>query len=993
MPLTLVTGPANAEKVRHALEAQRAWAARDGLLVVPRPADVEAYRRELAAGPGAPVVFGSSVMAFDRLLATMARRAGVHGRTLGRLARERVAAVAVERARLRSLGPAAATPGFPRALLRLVDELEERRVDPGRWWRAVRAWAAVEPGRRAYAEDLGALYAAYRDAVAALGALDPPLLATAALDALRLDPGRWGGSPVVLYGFDDLTPLELDAVETLARPVGADVLVTLTYEPGRAAFGGRGEAFHALRALAADHVELPPRAEHYAPRSRAALHHLERGLFEADEPGGPPGGGEPAERALAAGPEREGPPGGGEPARLDPGDAVELLEGGGERAELELVAARVAALLRDGWAAEEIAVVLRSPADAAALVERVFAAAGVDVAVERRIPAGHTALGRAVVGLVRAALAGGTAADLLAWLRAPGHLDVPALADGLEARARRAGATAAAAARALWEEDHPTFPLAALDRLRDAAARGPRALRDRLAAETMRLLAAPHRRQARILRGPETLDARVATALRLALDELARVARDDAALWPAPAALAEALAAVEVPAVDRGRPGAVLVTSPFALRARRVRALFLCRVQEGDFPKPARPEPFLSDADRRALNAASGLRLRLHEDALDRERYLLYAAVSRPTERLALSWHAADEEGTPRVPSLFVADVRDLFAERLWEDRARRALGAVDAAPGPAARERPVGPLTHPEVLASLRRRPALSASSLENWAGCPVRWFVESLLRPGGLEPDPEPLLRGGRAHAILEEVLRELCAGGRRLTEDRLPEARAALDAALRRRADLPGLAPTAERSRSALRRLEADLWRELERHARAGGAYVPTHFELTFGGAEDERPAVALAGGELPLQGRIDRVDLSADGRRALVVDYKGRAGAAPQDKWAAEGRLQVGLYMLALERLLGVEAVGGLYQPLGAREDAPRGLLRDDADDGLQARGGDRVAPEAFAAVLAAVEDAAVAAAGELREGRLEPRPERCAPRGGCKYPTICRCEAS
>jgi RecB family exonuclease len=597
------------------------------------------------------------------------------------------------------------------------------------------------------------------------------------------------------------------------------------------------------------------------------------------------------------------------------------------------------------------------------------------------------------VGLVRAALAGGTTADLLAWLRAPGHLDVPALADGLEARARREGATTAAAARALWEEDHPTFPLDAVDRLRAAAARGPRALRDRLAAETLRLLAAPHRRTARILHGAETLDARVAAALRRALDELARLARDDAALWPEPAALADALAAVEVAAAERGRPGAVVVTSPLALRARRVRALFLCRVQEGAFPRQARPEPFLPDADRRALNAASGLRLRLHEDALDRERYLLYAAVSRPTERLALSWHAADEDGTPAVPSLFVADVRDLFAGRLWDERARRALGAVDAAPAPTGRERPVGPLTSPDALRALADRRALSASGLETWAGCPVRWFVERLLRPGGLEPEPEPLRRGGRQHAILEEVLRELCAGGRRLTRDRLPEARAALDAALRRRAGEPGPAATADRSRSALRRLEADLWRELERHARAGGTYVPSHFELTFGGEDDEAPAVALAGGRLPLRGRIDRVDLSPDGRRALVVDYKGRAGAAPHERWVADGRLQVGLYMLALQRLLGVEAVGGLYQPLGAKEDAPRGLLRDDGDDGLQARGGDRVDPATFAAVLAAVEEAAATAADELRAGRLQPRPERCDFRGGCRYPTICRCEAS
>src|SRR3712207_8154259 len=54
-------------------------------------------------------------------------------------------------------------------------------------------------------------------------------------------------------------------------------------------------------------------------------------------------------------------------------EGIVLLEGGGERAELELVAAEVARLIRDeGMAPEEIAVVLRRPQDAAALVAQVF---------------------------------------------------------------------------------------------------------------------------------------------------------------------------------------------------------------------------------------------------------------------------------------------------------------------------------------------------------------------------------------------------------------------------------------------------------------------------------------------------------------------------------------------------------------------------------------------------------------------------------------------
>ena len=91
------------------------------------------------------------------------------------------------------------------------------------------------------------------------------------------------------YGFDELTALERDAVETLSRVVGAEVTVSLTYEPGRAALATRAEAAEELRPLAERVLELPALDEHYAPGSRTALHHLERELFEPAGGAGRPG--------------------------------------------------------------------------------------------------------------------------------------------------------------------------------------------------------------------------------------------------------------------------------------------------------------------------------------------------------------------------------------------------------------------------------------------------------------------------------------------------------------------------------------------------------------------------------------------------------------------------------------------------------------------------------------------------------------------------------
>src|SRR5438128_5370571 len=100
MPLTLITGPANAAKAGAVLERLRAALARDPVLVVPTAADADHYERELAA---AGVVTGAEVLTFARLVRRIAEVTDVDGRVLGRVARERVVAAAVGDVELRAL--------------------------------------------------------------------------------------------------------------------------------------------------------------------------------------------------------------------------------------------------------------------------------------------------------------------------------------------------------------------------------------------------------------------------------------------------------------------------------------------------------------------------------------------------------------------------------------------------------------------------------------------------------------------------------------------------------------------------------------------------------------------------------------------------------------------------------------------------------------------------------------------------------------------------
>lgn len=988
VPLQLITGPANAGKAAVVLETLESWAAAglEPLLVVPTGADVARYRRELA---GRGLVFDANVLRFDGLLAEMAQRAGVRGEPVRGLARERVAAVALRRAALGDLAPLAVAPGFVRAFLGLCDELGERGISRQRVHVAMGQWAQAEPGRAAYATALASAYDAYRRQLERLGRLDPALRASATLDALREDPDRWDRRPVALYGFDDLTALQLDAVDALARRCGAPVVVSLPSEPGqpRAAFDGRHEAAARLRELAGDAVvELPANAGYYADGARAVLHHLERSLFEPD-------------------------------ARRAGSDAgVLLLRGGGAREELELVAAYVRALLHRGVPADDIAVGVRRPDAVAANVERVFSAAGVPVSLQREVPAGHTPPGRGLLGLLRAATSDdATPDDLVAWLRTPGFLTTPALADALEAHVRREGLRTVAAARAHWEATTPAFPLDELDAVRAAADAGGAALCRRLVRTLDRQRAAGPPRPADAPWAPptatDTLDARVTGQLAVALEGLAVLAADDPDLVPDPDGLARVLADVTVRVGDPPGDGRVVVADPLTLRARRVRALFLCDLQEGSFPAAARPDALLGDAERRALNTASGLALRITgpQDAAGRERHLFYAAASRPEALLALSWHAADDRGNPAVPSPFVADVLDLLPADALERLVTRPLGAAGFA-GPLAvtpRERelaeagarvgeapaPIPPLTDPGVLAELAGREVWSASSLETWLACPVRWFVDRLLRPDDLLPEPEPLGRGRLSHAVLEHVftaLRDARPGP--LTPARRAEARRLVHEALEILGPDHRLSTDPQRDRIARRRVEADLLALVDHLAEAGWTYAPSRFELAFGGRDDELPAVEVAPG-LRLSGRIDRVDLDASGEHAVVVDYKG-ATAYPAKDWLPDGRIQVALYARALPQLLGAQPVAGVYQPTSRpRDPRARGAEQVDAGAGAVAFKDDQLDAATFAALIGDAADLAARALAEIRAGRLEPRPATCGFRGdGCQYPSICRCEA-
>jgi RecB family exonuclease len=209
-----------------------------------------------------------------------------------------------------------------------------------------------------------------------------------------------------------------------------------------------------------------------------------------------------------------------------------------------------------------------------------------------------------------------------------------------------------------------------------------------------------------------------------------------------------------------------------------------------------------------------------------------------------------------------------------------------------------------------------LSPSRLETYARCPFAYFFRYVL---GIVPQEEPestrrldpLERGSLYHEILRRFYRELVdAGRRRARAEDLPRlgdvAAAVLDAFEREgRTGLPGLW---EVDRAEL---AEDVLEAVRRETGADDGWEPRHLEVAFGSPPGEGEEPALPGAERPVPfgtalgtvaflGRIDRIDRTADGAAARVLDYK--TGAKKPSGFAGGTQLQLPVYLLAARQLL-------------------------------------------------------------------------------------------
>lgn len=232
-------------------------------------------------------------------------------------------------------------------------------------------------------------------------------------------------------------------------------------------------------------------------------------------------------------------------------------------------------------------------------------------------------------------------------------------------------------------------------------------------------------------------------------------------------------------------------------------------------------------------------------------------------------------------------------------------------------------------------RSTPVSASRLETYATCPYRYFLRYVLR---IEPLNEPetldgidhLERGSLIHAILEQFLRALGPEDPPRAEARERHLKllsnvAEAEAQKREERGVTGrpLVWAVEK-----RRIFEDLDQWYDREVSEGEytSLRPRGFEVGFGAPgygfidddtnqdplSSETPVRFDASGrEFLLQGRIDRIDVSEDGKRFRVIDYK--TGRKADKSVPDAGRaLQLPLYLHAASQALGVSVENGEAQ---------------------------------------------------------------------------------
>lgn len=372
----------------------------------------------------------------------------------------------------------------------------------------------------------------------------------------------------------------------------------------------------------------------------------------------------------------------------------------------------------------------------------------------------------------------------------------------------------------------------------------------------------------------------------------------------------------------------VLVGDMERTRLKSVKVLFFLGVNDGNIPKSASKGGIISDMDREFLQE-SGLELApTPRQQMYIQRFYLYLNMTKPSERLYLSYSKMNSEGKSIRPAYLVDTVKKMFPALTVQYPQNRsaleqietpgegvgylagklrdyALGSVDGQEEKEfftiyhaygreellnTRQRLTdaaffryqdSPLSKAVARALYGRNLENSVTRLETYAACAYRHFLQyGLTLKEREEFGFETVDMGNVYHAVLEIFAAKLAEKG--YTWFDFPEefGERVVGEALAAYAATYGdtILYSSARNEYAITRMGRILLRTvltLQKQLQKG-AFSPSHYEVAFQFADDlDSIHVELSEQErMRLIGRIDRIDTAEDDERVYVkiIDYK-------------------------------------------------------------------------------------------------------------------------
>ncbi|MBI2100689.1 MAG: ATP-dependent helicase [Candidatus Vogelbacteria bacterium] len=235
-------------------------------------------------------------------------------------------------------------------------------------------------------------------------------------------------------------------------------------------------------------------------------------------------------------------------------------------------------------------------------------------------------------------------------------------------------------------------------------------------------------------------------------------------------------------------------------------------------------------------------------DEFDSERRLFYVALTRGRRAVTISYARSDDEGRYRLPSQFIEEI----------DKKLLTVVSMPSAPAvvrPEQSFRPrvyTGPgLANRAFLNQLFLERGLSATALNNYLTCPLKYFFNNLLRVTKVQR--RELLYGSAVHEALKQFFDRYRRSERVSAAYLLTVFRRALERQPLSPLDRPATVARGERA--------------LRGYFRAYQRRWPQAIINEF------RVRGVLLKPELKLTGQIDKLEwLTVGGREIKVVDYK-------------------------------------------------------------------------------------------------------------------------